>query len=113
MTPCSECGTRKPASGYYRSNLATCKVCVKARAARRRQADREAHRQASRRWRERERTRHELLTMTLRFLAGWYPDRFAEAVRSAEDALGVEPGTALDLFARQNHASSAKGRRSQ
>lgn len=98
---CGECTHDLPPSAFYTSNRATCKGCVKARQAARRRADPSAHRRYAARWRERERQRGELLEHVLRMVAARFPTAFHEAVLDAEDSLGLDPGTALDLFSRK------------
>lgn len=98
---CGECTRDLAPDGFYASNQATCKGCVKDRQAARRRADPSAHRLYAARWRERDQQRADLLDHVLRILAARFPTPFFEAVQDAEDSLGFEPGTALDLFTRK------------
>lgn len=64
-------------------------------------ADPTGHREYARRWRQREQQRTDLLDHVLRMLAARFPEAFFAAVLDAEDSLGMQPGTALELFSRQ------------
>ncbi len=98
---CGECTRDLSPDGFYKSNRARCRECVKAAVTARRRANPTAHRIYARRWREREQQRTDLLDHVLRILAARFPTPFHEAVMDAEDSLGLEPGTALDLFSRK------------
>ncbi len=98
---CAECTERLTPDDFYPSNRSRCRECVKAAATARNRSHPDRHRAASRRWRERERLRGELLELVLRWWAARDAEGFHAAVMDAEDSLGLEPGTALDLFTRK------------
>ncbi|WP_433187737.1 hypothetical protein [Actinoallomurus sp. CA-150999] len=107
--PCGACGRVLPLDDFYPGNATTCRRCVKLRAAARRRGDPAAQREANRRWRQRERDRQALLEHVLRLVAVRLPDIFCDAVRDAEDALALPPGTALELFARRKPREFSSG----
>lgn len=102
---CGACSRDIPADGFYASNQATCRECVKQRATARNRQRPDRHSDATRRWRERERERTRLLELVLRTMAAWNPERFAEAVRDVEDAERLGAGAIEALFVRQSQKS--------